>query len=87
MHREPLHLQIDDEGAKFENMVALELFRTVANWNDLGYGEFGLHYIRAKEGREVDFPMTEPTGGFERLENCGCPLVVAPAPWWLPNLP
>lgn len=49
------YAMIDDSGAKFENMVALELFRAVANWNDAGRGAFGLHYIRTKEGREVDF--------------------------------
>ena len=50
---------IDDAGAKFENMVALELHRAVCNWNDMGWGEFGLHYIRTKEGREVDFIITQ----------------------------
>lgn len=46
---------IEDPAVKFENMVALELFRAVSNWNDMGWGDFGLHYIRTKEGREVDF--------------------------------
>lgn len=115
---------IEDDGAKFENMVALELFRAVSNWNDMGWGEFGLHYIRTKEGREVDFlvsrngkPMflveakcgnSEPARnlirfisalhvpgiqlldraeGFKRLTYAGCPLLVAPAAWWLPVLP
>jgi len=50
---------IEDPGARFENMVALELFRAVSNWNDLGWGDFGLHYIRTKEGREVDFLLSE----------------------------
>ena len=46
---------IDSPGAKFENMVALELFRAVSNWNDLGLGNFALHYIRNREKEEVDF--------------------------------
>jgi predicted AAA+ superfamily ATPase len=46
---------IQNEGSRFENMVAVELFRAVSNWNDSGYGSFSLHYIRTKEGREVDF--------------------------------
>jgi predicted AAA+ superfamily ATPase len=50
---------IEDPGAKFENMVALELFRAVSNWNDMGWGSFGLHYIRTKEGREVDFLVSQ----------------------------
>ena len=50
---------IEDPAARFENMVAVELFRAVSNWNDMGWGEFGLHYIRTKEGREVDFLVSE----------------------------
>jgi predicted AAA+ superfamily ATPase len=50
---------IEDTGAKFENMAALELFRAVSNWNDMGWGDFGLHYIRTKEGREVDFLVSQ----------------------------
>lgn len=50
---------IEDPAAQFENMVAIELFRAVSNWNDMGWGDFGLHYIRTKEGREVDFLVSE----------------------------
>ncbi|MBF0273815.1 MAG: ATP-binding protein [Nitrospinae bacterium] len=46
---------IKDESARFENMVAIELWRAVTNWNDLGYGNFSLHYIKNKEKEEVDF--------------------------------
>jgi len=51
--------EIQDESARFENMVALELFRAVHAWNEHGYGRFGLHYIRNKEREEVDFLITE----------------------------
>ena len=44
--------------AKFENMVALELLRAISNWNDLGLGDFELHYVRNKEKEEVDFLVT-----------------------------
>ena len=47
--------RIEKEGSKFENMVALELWRAVYNWNDLGAGEFSLHYIRNRDKEEVDF--------------------------------
>jgi predicted AAA+ superfamily ATPase len=53
------YASIKDPGAKFENMVALALFRAISNWNDAGWGDFGLHYIRTKEGREVDFLVSE----------------------------
>ncbi|KQC12329.1 MAG: hypothetical protein APR63_11405 [Desulfuromonas sp. SDB] len=46
---------INDPAKKFENMVALELYRATTNWNNLGYGTFSLHYIRNKEKQEVDF--------------------------------
>ena len=46
---------IDSPAAKFENMVALELFRAVSNWNDLGLGNFSLHYLRNRDREEVDF--------------------------------
>ena len=36
-------------------MVALELWRAVTNWNDLGYGEFSLHFLKNKEKQEIDF--------------------------------
>lgn len=51
--------EIDNEGARFENMVALELIRAIYNWNEYGHGRFGLHYIRNKERDEVDFLITE----------------------------
>ena len=50
---------VEDEAARFENMVALELFRAVATWNDLGHGPFALHFVRNKEKEEVDFLVTE----------------------------
>lgn len=46
---------IESSGAKFENMVALELLRAVSNWNDSGLGNFTLHYVRNREKEEVDF--------------------------------
>lgn len=50
---------IDDPAARFENMIALELLRAVSNWNDLGYGNFSLHFVRNKEKREVDFLIAD----------------------------
>ena len=51
--------QIKDPGARFENMVAIELFRAVSLWNDMGYGRFSLHFIKNKEQEEVDFLIAE----------------------------
>jgi len=49
------YTEVQDRGSMFENMVALELFRAISNWNDYGLGRFTLHFIRNKEKEEVDF--------------------------------
>ena len=50
---------IDDEAARFENLVALEFLRAVEAWNDHGWGNFSLHYLRNKDKQEVDFLIAE----------------------------
>ena len=47
--------RITDSGSRFENMVAGELWRAVSCWNDMGLGDFSLHFVRNKEKEEVDF--------------------------------
>jgi predicted AAA+ superfamily ATPase len=49
------HPRINDAGSRFENMVAIELWRAITSWNDTGYGNFSLHFIKNKEQQEVDF--------------------------------
>jgi len=51
--------RIDDAGARFENMVALELKCAATRLNDLGLGDFSLHFVKNKERQEVDFLLTE----------------------------
>ncbi len=46
---------VNDVGARAENFIASHLLKAVHYWNDSGEGEFGLYFIRTKEGREVDF--------------------------------
>jgi uncharacterized protein len=46
---------IKDPAARFENMVAMELWRAITGWTDLGLGTFSLHFIKNKEQQEVDF--------------------------------
>lgn len=50
---------ISEPAGRFENMVALELYRAVTNWNDIGFGNFSLHYLRNKEKQEVDFLIAD----------------------------
>ncbi len=47
--------RIENQAARFENMVACDLWRAVTLWTDLGMGNFSLHFIKDKEKREVDF--------------------------------
>lgn len=51
--------QIPDDAPKFENMAALELLRAVSQWNEYGWGNFSLHYLRDKDKREVDFLIAQ----------------------------
>jgi len=51
--------QISDTGKKAETFVACHLLKAVEWWNDCGYGEFDLYYIRNKQKQEVDFLVTQ----------------------------
>lgn len=50
---------VKDHGAKIENFVACHLLKAIDFWNNLGFGKFGLYFIRDKEQREVDFLVTK----------------------------
>ena len=45
----------DKPGVRFENMVGCHLLKAVTWWQDLGLGEYGLHFLRTKDKREIDF--------------------------------
>ncbi len=60
--------EIEDAGARFENVVALHLLKLVDAWNDRGLGDFALWYVRDKERREVDFLVTERRQPFLLVE-------------------
>lgn len=47
--------EVTDDGARFENLVACHLLKAVDMWNDLGLGDYALHYVRNKAKEEVDF--------------------------------
>ena len=49
-------------------MVAMELLRAVRSWNEWGWGDFGLHYLRNKEKKEVDFLLTKGHAPFLLIE-------------------
>jgi hypothetical protein len=49
-------------------MAALELFRAVSNWNDVGFGNFSLHYVRNRDKEEVDFLIADNNHPFLLVE-------------------
>ena len=57
-----------DEGSRAENMMALHLLKAVHFWNDLGIGDYQLHFIRDKEKREVDFLVTKNNNPWMLIE-------------------
>lgn len=46
-----------DEGAKFENFVAVSLLKHVYGKIDMKAEDYALHYLRTKDGEEVDFAL------------------------------
>ncbi|MBI4237605.1 MAG: ATP-binding protein [Deltaproteobacteria bacterium] len=50
--------QLPDDGARFENCVASHLWKAVQLWTDVGLATLGLHTIRDRDRREVDFLVT-----------------------------
>ena len=50
---------INEPGARAENFVASQLLKATQYWTDQSFGEYGLHYIRNLEKKEVDFVVTK----------------------------
>lgn len=59
---------ITDKGFRYENFVAAHLLKAVHFWTDLGYASYGLHFLRDKEKREVDFLVTRDKKPFFLVE-------------------
>jgi uncharacterized protein len=51
--------EIENEGLRFENLVAMHLLKAVRLWKAMGDGDLRLHFLRDKEKREVDFVLSE----------------------------
>lgn len=52
-------VEIEDEGIRFENLVALHLLKATRLWKATGEVELDLNYVRDKEKREVDFVLSQ----------------------------
>ena len=50
---------VEDRGKRHETMLACHLLKAVEFWTDFGFGEYGLHYIRTKQKKEVDFLVSK----------------------------
>lgn len=61
-------VEIEDDGLRFENLVALHLLKAVRLWKAMGEESSELHYIRDKEKREVDFVLLEKGKPFCLIE-------------------
>ena len=48
---------ISDQGAKLENFIASHLLKAAHFWTDVGFGDYGVYFLRDKMKREVDFLM------------------------------
>ncbi len=46
---------VEERGARIENLVACHLQKATDWWRDLGFGDYGLYFLRTKDKREVDF--------------------------------
>ena len=53
--------RVNEESYRFENYVAVEMKSKLDYWQDAGYGEFELFYIRDRDGRESDFLVVRDT--------------------------
>ncbi len=62
------YAQLKSESAKYENMVALELTRLTSFLTESGHGRFSLHYLRTKDGVEVDFLISRENDPFLLIE-------------------
>ena len=70
--------EIAEPGARFENVTALHLLKLCDAWNDWGYGDFELHYVRDREKREVDFLICDSRRPYALLEAKVSPQATGP---------
>ncbi len=51
--------EIEDRGARLENVAALHLLKACHYWMDTGEGNFELYYLRNKDKQEIDFMIAK----------------------------
>lgn len=48
-----------NKGSKVENFMACHLYKAIHYWNDIGLGQYDLHFLRDKDQKEVDFLVSK----------------------------
>lgn len=61
-------LVMGDDGAKLENLIAVSLLKDVYARVDNKAEECELHYVRTKDGKEIDFVIAKPEGIEQAIE-------------------
>jgi predicted AAA+ superfamily ATPase len=51
--------EVEEPGARFENLIANHLLKLVHFLTDTGKGRFELHFLKNKEKQEIDFLITQ----------------------------
>lgn len=59
---------LGDNGVKLENLVACALLKAIQFEQDVNGNSYGLHYIRNKEGQEIDFLILKDDKPYELIE-------------------
>ena len=57
-----------DKGARLENLVACALLKAIHQAQDVEGVDFELNYIRDKDGREIDFFISQQDKPFKLIE-------------------
>ena len=60
--------EIENKGARFENLVAAHLLKYCDYLTDTGVGNFELRYLRNKEKYEIDFLILKDKKAFLAIE-------------------
>ena len=61
-------LVLGDQGVKLENTIAVSLLKHVHFINDTTAKGVHLHYLRTKDGKEIDFALLDDSGDMHMIE-------------------
>ncbi|MBI5525022.1 MAG: hypothetical protein HY897_01725 [Deltaproteobacteria bacterium] len=83
--------EVDDEGVRFENLVALHLLKAVSTWKALGSGDIDLSehipYFQEKLGVPAAIQVVHKSGILRKLRKNDRVQWIVSADRWLRTLP